>query len=205
MLTPSLLIGRLAGTDTISSTPGALKITWMPPHSVSLAGRNSCGSVAPPRPMPAAPTSSRQTRPRRASGRRPQPARRPLPAAAPRRPRPAMPGPLRHRPAALGALWRAPGRIRPRTCPINMGYWRHEDHPGDPGPSLPEGQGHRRCAGNSVARVCYAGCRRKALPGVSARASPGWNVRGSWPISTRRRSGYSRSSTRNSNKSNPRT
>ena len=36
------------------------------------------------------------------------------------------------------------GRAPAFSRPINMGYWRHEDHAGDPGPNLPQGQGHRR-------------------------------------------------------------
>jgi hypothetical protein len=47
---------------------------------------------------------------------------------------------------------------------------------------------------------------RIALHGpVNARASPGWNVQANWLISTRRRGGYRKSSTRNSNKPNLRT
>src|ERR1035441_3054257 len=44
------------------------------------------------------------------------------------------------------------GRIPPSDCPINMGYWRCEDYAGNPGPHLPQGQGHRQCIGNSFAR-----------------------------------------------------
>src|ERR1035437_10985975 len=56
------------------------------------------------------------------------------------------------------------GRIPPSDCPINMGYWRCEDYAGNPGPHLPQGQGHRQCIGNSFARVRDASSRRKALP-----------------------------------------
>src|SRR5207247_11276915 len=53
------------------------------------------------------------------------------------------------------------------AAPINMGYWRHEDDAGDPGPNLSQSQGHGQCVGNSIARVRYASCRRETLAGQS--------------------------------------
>src|ERR1035441_10473555 len=42
-------MGRFAGTDTISRTPGALKITWLPPrpglrHSMNFCSATACRS-----------------------------------------------------------------------------------------------------------------------------------------------------------------
>ena len=43
-------MGRFAGTDTISRTPGALKITWLPPrpglrHSTKFSSATACNSI----------------------------------------------------------------------------------------------------------------------------------------------------------------